>query len=281
MALVDLEADVLVAGRRPRWGMRRGGGGPPRSPRDAGSRIARAWAATPSSEVKMHVVGATAHRAPGVARERTDRRVAAGRCGQQSAALLGTVGSAAVRQGRQRAQHHAAARNDALSRRPSRMAAYQVVARCDKSEHLYRIRAKMFCDCTGDSRLGLEAGAEMRSGREARAEFGESLAPEKADNETLGSSILFTSRLYRKPMPFTPPKWARKITKEQLKHRQRSENLGVRLLVDRVGRRSRIIARQRAHPLRTARDRDGRMGLHQEQRRLPRQQAMGAWTGWE
>jgi hypothetical protein len=77
----------------------------------------------------------------------------------------------------------------------------------------------MFCDCTGDSRLGLEAGAEMRSGREGRAEFGESLAPEKPENRTLGSSILFTSRLYHNPMPFTPPAWARKITKEQLKYR--------------------------------------------------------------
>ena len=95
----------------------------------------------------------------------------------------------------------------------------EVAARCDKSEHLYRIRAGIFCDCTGDSRLGLEAGAEMRNGREARAEFGESLAPETTENRTLGSSILFTSRLYHNPMPFTPPVWARKITKEQLKHR--------------------------------------------------------------
>jgi len=94
-----------------------------------------------------------------------------------------------------------------------------VTARCDKSEHLYRIRAKMFCDCTGDSRLGLEAGADMRTGREARAEFGESLAPETPDNRTLGSSILFTSRLHRQPMPFTPPGWARRITKQQLLHR--------------------------------------------------------------
>src|SRR5689334_12306618 len=50
-----------------------------------------------------------------------------------------------------------------------------VMARCDKSEHLYRIKAPLFIDCTGDSRLGFEAGAEMRSGREARSEFGESL----------------------------------------------------------------------------------------------------------
>ncbi len=91
-----------------------------------------------------------------------------------------------------------------------------VRARCDKTEHLYDITAKLYMDCTGDSRLGLEAGAEMRYGREARAELGESLAPETPDKETLGSSILFTSRKYDRPMPFTPPKWARKVTAKQL-----------------------------------------------------------------
>jgi len=95
----------------------------------------------------------------------------------------------------------------------------EVAARSDRSEHLYRIRAKIFCDSTGDSRLGLEAGAEMRTGREAHSEYGESLAPGYADRETLGSSILFTSRLYHAPVPFTPPKWARKIGREQLIHR--------------------------------------------------------------
>jgi hypothetical protein len=96
----------------------------------------------------------------------------------------------------------------------------QVLVRCDKTEHLYRIHAKVFCDCTGDSRLGLEAGAEMRRGREARSEFGESLAPVKADDDTLGSSILFTARKYDRPMPFTPPRWARKVSREQLRMRK-------------------------------------------------------------
>jgi hypothetical protein len=91
-----------------------------------------------------------------------------------------------------------------------------VRARCDKTEHLYNITARLYMDCTGDSRLGLEAGAEMRYGREARTEFGESLAPETPDRETLGSSILFTSRKFDRPMPFVPPKWARKVTKKQL-----------------------------------------------------------------
>ena len=95
------------------------------------------------------------------------------------------------------------------------------LARCDKSEHLYRIKAKIFCDCTGDSRLGLEAGAEMRSGRETRTEFNESLAPEKADNENARHRASCSPPgCIARPMPFTPPKWARKITKEHLLHRK-------------------------------------------------------------
>ena len=68
-----------------------------------------------SSEVKMHVVGANQHTgAPGMARERPDRRVAARRRGQQSAALLGALGPAALRQSGERAEHHAAARDHGL-----------------------------------------------------------------------------------------------------------------------------------------------------------------------
>lgn len=95
----------------------------------------------------------------------------------------------------------------------------RVLARCDKTEHLYRVQAKIYADCTGDCRLGLEAGAEMRRGRETKSEFNESLAVDQADQHTLGSTILFTSRNFGKPMPFTPPKWARRVTKEMLRFR--------------------------------------------------------------
>ena len=93
-------------------------------------------------------------------------------------------------------------------------------ARCDKTEHLYDVTARLYLDCTGDSRLGLEAGAEMRWGREGRSEFGESLAPESPDRMTQGSSILFTSTKHARPMPFMPPKWARKVTAAQLRMRK-------------------------------------------------------------
>lgn len=95
----------------------------------------------------------------------------------------------------------------------------RVLARSDKRETLYRITAGLFADCTGDCRLGLEAGAELRIGREGKSEFGESLAMDTADQQTLGSTILFTARDFGKPMPFKAPKWARKVEKGMLKFR--------------------------------------------------------------
>jgi hypothetical protein len=94
-----------------------------------------------------------------------------------------------------------------------------IEARCDKTERIYVVASHVFCDCTGDSRLALEAGAEFRRGREPRAEYGESYALEEGDMKSQGSSILFTARKYDKPMPYTPPKWSRKIDKSMLKHR--------------------------------------------------------------
>jgi hypothetical protein len=96
----------------------------------------------------------------------------------------------------------------------------RVLARSDKTESLFRIKATIYADCTGDCRLGLEAGAKMRSGRESRTEFNESLAVETADPHTLGSTILFTARDYGKPIAFKPPAWARKVNKDMLRFRQ-------------------------------------------------------------
>ncbi|MHC1769353.1 MAG: FAD-dependent oxidoreductase [Verrucomicrobiia bacterium] len=95
----------------------------------------------------------------------------------------------------------------------------RVLCRCDATEQLTQVEARLFADCTGDCRLALEAGAELRRGREAKSEFGESLAVDQADAHTLGSTILFTSRKHDKAMPFRPPAWARKITKDMLRFR--------------------------------------------------------------
>jgi len=87
------------------------------------------------------------------------------------------------------------------------------------TEEEFVIAAKYFADCSGDGRLGAEAGADFRMGREGREEFDESLAEAQADDFTLGNSILFTARKYNTPQPFVKPHWVRPFTKEEFKLR--------------------------------------------------------------
>jgi hypothetical protein len=91
-----------------------------------------------------------------------------------------------------------------------------VIADRPSTEDQFRITADVFVDCTGDGRLGAAAGAIYREGRESRNEYGEPLAPEKADAMRLGSSLLFMARRHDHPMPFIPPPWAREFTEKDL-----------------------------------------------------------------
>lgn len=219
MTLVDLSADVFVAG-----GGLAGVCAAIAAARH-GARVVLAQdrsrlGGNSSSEVKMHVVGANSHKGrPGwregglIEELRLDDAVNnPQRCWEMWDLLLydKVMSESNITLMLETAVYSVGMKDGGID---------HVLARCDKSEHIYRVRAPIFIDCTGDSRLALEAGAEMRTGRESRSEFNESLAPQKSDEETLGSSILFTSRDYGRPMPFTPPKWARKVTKEHLRFR--------------------------------------------------------------
>ena len=86
-----------------------------------------------------------------------------------------------------------------------------VMATRASTEDRFRIRAALFADCTGDGRLGVEAGAPFRHGREGREEHGEALAPLVGDHRTLGSTILFQARRHPQPMPFVAPPWVRRF----------------------------------------------------------------------
>ena len=55
------------------------------------------------------------------------------------------------------------------------------------------LEAPLFSDCTGDGTIGYLAGADWRMGREARSEYGESLAPEQADSMVMGASVQWYS----------------------------------------------------------------------------------------
>ena len=95
----------------------------------------------------------------------------------------------------------------------------EVRAERPSTEEAFIIRAKTFVDCTGDGRLGIEAGAPFMRGRESKAQFGESLAQDAADAKTLGSSIMFQARKHDRPMPFEAPPWARRFTADDFKLR--------------------------------------------------------------
>lgn len=92
------------------------------------------------------------------------------------------------------------------------------------TQDTFDIAASHFIDCTGDGRLGVEAGAAFIHGREDRQAHGETHALPAADRQTLGSSLLYQARRYEKPMPYVAPSWARKFTAEDLRLRLRIDD---------------------------------------------------------
>jgi len=80
------------------------------------------------------------------------------------------------------------------------------------------VSAPLFADCTGHGWIGFYAGAEFRQGQEARAEFGESLAPVKCGKHTMGDSLYKAIIVQHKGptakgVPFDCPPWAYQWTK--------------------------------------------------------------------
>ena len=216
MTLVDLQCDLLVAGGGP------AGVCAALSAARHGARVILCQdrsrlGGNSSSEVKMHVVGANMHggrpgwREGGLIEElRLDDAVNnPQRCWELWDLLLydKLMSQPHLTLLLDTTVYAAEVQDDRIQR---------VMARCDKTEHLYRIQSRYFADCTGDARLAMEAGATIRWGHEARAEFDESLGWDESSRETLGSSLLFTARQHDRPMPYTPPTWARQVDESRL-----------------------------------------------------------------
>ncbi len=83
-----------------------------------------------------------------------------------------------------------------------------VQAFCSQNSVAYTLAAPLFIDASGDGIVGFLAGAAFRLGVEARSEFGEGMAPEKASTELLGHSIYFYSKDAGRPVKFVPPSFA-------------------------------------------------------------------------
>jgi len=98
------------------------------------------------------------------------------------------------------------------------IAAVQAVRESTEDEFI--IKAKIFIDCTGDGRLAAEAGAGYRVGREAKSEYGESLALEEPDTRSLGMSLLFEAEDMGRAVRFVAPPWIRNFTEDELELRE-------------------------------------------------------------
>lgn len=91
------------------------------------------------------------------------------------------------------------------------------------TEYKIEISADIFADCTGNATLGYFAGAEYREGSESFAEFNEKHAPQTANNERMGNTILFKALKKDNVVTYNPPSFAKKLTEEQLKYRLHSK----------------------------------------------------------
>lgn len=106
----------------------------------------------------------------------------------------------------------------------------QLRAFCSQNSTEYVLRAKLFCDASGDGIVSFLAGAAFRMGAESREEFGESLAPDNEYGELLGHSLYFYSKYAPQPVKYVAPDYAMKDIKEIPRYKMLSPGLnGCRL----------------------------------------------------
>jgi hypothetical protein len=87
-----------------------------------------------------------------------------------------------------------------------------VIGRSIRTGQELRFDGRYFADCTGDGTVGFLAGADYRVGREARSETKERSAPEKADHQVMGTSIMWNAVSAKNAPPFPDCPWALRFT---------------------------------------------------------------------
>lgn len=83
------------------------------------------------------------------------------------------------------------------------------------TEKLFTINAPIFIDCSGDGLLAATSGAKYRTGREGKAEFNETYAPDVADGWQMGATLLMSSKDMGRPMKYNPPSYAIKYSHKE------------------------------------------------------------------
>lgn len=87
------------------------------------------------------------------------------------------------------------------------------------TETRYEISGKIFVDATGNATLGYLAGAEYRIGSEGIDEFNEPHAPLLPNNNRMGNTLLFKAVDRGTSVNFKRPDFAFSFTEEQLRYR--------------------------------------------------------------
>ena len=83
-----------------------------------------------------------------------------------------------------------------------------VVAMDIRTGQRTRFRGRIFIDCSGDSTIGVSAGAEYRQGKEPRSMHDEPWAPEEPSSNTMGNGLKYYPVDTGEPQSFDAPSWA-------------------------------------------------------------------------
>jgi len=86
----------------------------------------------------------------------------------------------------------------------------ELSAFCSQNSTLYKLKAPLFCDASGDGIVAFLSGAAFRMGAESEGEFGEKFAPTAEYGELLGHSLYFYTKDTGRPVKFVPPAYALK-----------------------------------------------------------------------
>lgn len=87
-------------------------------------------------------------------------------------------------------------------------------AREARSGREIRLSAATFIDCTGKAIFGEYCGAETLYGQESKADYGESLAPERGDGMHHGNTLFFRTGMANSPVSFPDVPWATEVSKD-------------------------------------------------------------------
>lgn len=100
-----------------------------------------------------------------------------------------------------------------------------IVCHQNSTETEFVFYGTIFVDATGHGTLSTMGGAAGRMGSESRYEFQEPDAPEQPNKDTQGNTILFSAVDRGEPVKFIRPEWANQYTEEDLKYREHGNSI--------------------------------------------------------